>query len=62
MALQVIRKINKNDVVAFNGYMYRKDKVRIETIDWRCTVRGCKGRLITQIAFEEDEAPTERGI
>jgi hypothetical protein len=44
-------------LAAFNGFLYREDKVFTKTISWRCTQAGCKGRLGTGVDME----PVERG-
>lgn len=30
-----------------NGYRYRVDRKHVSSTSWRCTERGCKGRLVT---------------
>jgi hypothetical protein len=57
-----ILKGRKKALLAYNGFIYRRDKARAKTMNWRCMIReGCKGRLITAIDYEEDESPIEKG-
>ena len=52
-------------MVAWEGYLYRKDKVKVNTVNWRCSKAGCNGRLITRAAYgpmdEDDDPPVESG-
>ena len=47
-------------LVSFNGRLYRKDKEHKNTINWRCTVKGCKGRLITSAVSSVEDIPCVR--
>lgn len=47
--------------IAYNGFIYRKDKASQTTITWRCEVKGCKGRLSTSLDYEKDRNCTEKG-
>ena len=52
---------NGGKLVSYNGYLYRRDKEYKTTINWRCTEKGCKGRLITSAVSSTDEIPCVRG-
>ena len=52
---------NGGKLVSYNGYLYRRDKEHKTTINWRCTIKGCKGRLITSAVSSTDEIPYVRG-
>ena len=52
--------------MAHGGFLYRKDKAKLNTVNWRCSVHSCKGRLITPILdprpeVQEDINPIEKG-
>ena len=52
MELVVELKTEKGrTAVGFKGYKYRKDKEypTIKRVSWRCSVRGCKGRVQTDL-------------
>ena len=49
-------------MVGHNGYTYRKDSSNITSVNWRCSVRGCKGRLSTPVNYSgPDITPVEKG-
>lgn len=48
-------------MASYAGYLYRKDKQHQSTTNWRCAVRGCKGRLITANNAPDNSEPTVRG-
>lgn len=53
--------------MAYQGYIYRKDHVKGNTINWRCSVRDCKGRLVTPLMdlqpgpVDDDVEPVRKG-
>lgn len=47
--------------VSYGGYVYREDKEHVTSINWRCSVTGCKGRLVTPVAYGANTNPIERG-
>ena len=40
--------------------MYRKDKEHKTTINWRCSVKGCKGDLVTRAVPNMGDIPCGR--
>ena len=59
MELPSLKK--EGNLISFRGYLYRKGKKHTSTINWRCTVRACKGRLITNREPSDGDVPVERG-
>lgn len=53
-------------LLVHRGFVYRKDKVKGNTINWRCSVRDCKGRLVTPLLdlqpgpVEDDVEPVQK--
>ena len=52
---------NYGKLISFKRFLYRKDKTNSSTINWRCTVKSCKGRLITSLQPSDGDTPSERG-
>ena len=50
--------VEDGQMVSYKGYLYRKDKTNKATINWRCSVKSCKGRLTTTINANNDDVPT----
>ena len=59
--MDIIVSSRGKNKLAYNGFIYRKDKATQTTISWRCEVKGCKGRLNTTLEYERDRNCTERG-
>lgn len=60
--MEIIDSLKKDGkLISFDGYLYRKDRICTTTINWRCTVKGCKGRLITSSAPNEGDVPDVTG-
>ena len=59
--MDIILSSRGRNKIAYNGYIYRKDKATQTTISWRCEVKGCKGRLSTTLEYESDRNCTEKG-
>jgi hypothetical protein len=58
--MEIVPSAKKDGILVFyQGYLYRKDREFVTTISWRCTVKGCKGRLSTN--RDLDQEPTVRG-
>ena len=53
--------VKEGQLVSFGGYLYRKDKTNKTTINWRCAVKACKGRLTTTINAKNGDVPTRVG-
>lgn len=60
--LTIFKSTKGQDKIAFNGYSYRKDKTSMQSVNWRCDVSKCKGRLITCIDYKNSTSePIETG-
>ena len=46
-----------SDMISHEGFLYRKDKTKLNTINWRCAKTGCKGRLTTSLQYREQQQP-----
>ncbi|XP_076820927.1 uncharacterized protein LOC143466174 [Clavelina lepadiformis] len=46
-----------SDMISYEGFLYRKDKTKLNTINWRCAKTGCKGRLTTSLQYREQQQP-----
>lgn len=61
-------KSQKNGIIlCYEGYKYRKDKQHALSVSWRCTTRGCKGRLLVkndvkQVTTDHSHGPDIAGI
>lgn len=53
--------VKEGQLVSYGGYLYRKDKPNKTTINWRCAVKACKGRLTTVKHAENGDVPTRVG-
>ena len=42
-------------MVVSNGFLFRKDKSRITTINWRCVQKNCLGRLTTSVYYKNQD-------
>ena len=49
--------VEDRQMVSYKGYLYGKDKTNKATINWRCAVKSCKGRLITTKNAKNGNAP-----
>ena len=52
--MDVIVSNRGKNKLAYNGFIYRKDKATQTTITWRCEVKGCKGRLLIEALRREE--------
>lgn len=59
--MEIIVSNRGQNKIAYNGFIYRKDKATQTTIAWRCEVKGCKGRLSTSLEYEKDRNCTDKG-
>ena len=48
--------VKKGQLVSYEGYLYHKDETNKTTINWRCAVKACKGRLT--INADDGDVPT----
>ena len=46
-----------SDMISYKGFLYRKDKTKLNTINWRCAKAGCKGRLTTDLQYRQQQQP-----
>lgn len=50
-------------MISYEGFLYRKDKIQLNTINWRCAKTGCKGRLTTSLQFrQQQQTPVISGV
>ena len=49
--------VKDGQMVLYKGYFFRKDKTDKATINRRCAVKSCKGRLTATINAENDDVP-----
>ena len=63
--MEIVVSNKGKDMIGYNGNLYRKDKSRTYTINWRCVKEGCKGRLTTSLDYQKqirnNEIPVETG-
>ena len=59
--MEIIVSNRGKNKIAYNGFIYRKDKATQKTITWSCEVKSCKGRLSTSLEYENDRTCTEKG-
>ena len=63
--MEILVSNKGKDLIGYNGYLYRKDKKRTYTLNWRCVKDGCKGRLTTSLDYQKqirnNEIPVETG-
>ena len=63
--MEIVKSKKGRHIVAWQGYLYRKDKEKINSVNWRCTKVRCPGRLTTRLAYEtqdtEEEPPVATG-
>ena len=43
--MEILVSKKGKDMIGYNGNLYRKDKSRTYTINWRYVKEGCKGRF-----------------
>ena len=44
-------------MISHEGFLYRRDKTKLNTINWRCAKAGCKGRLTTSLQYRQQQQP-----
>ena len=60
--ITVFKSTRGKDKIGYNGYGYRLDKTSLNSINWRCDVAKCKGRLTTEIDYRSSRRnPIETG-
>lgn len=59
--MEVIESCKSGRLIGYSGFLYRVDRKNQSTINWRCVVKGCKGRLGTPREYQEGDIPIERG-
>jgi len=45
--MEFITSQKNGKILIYNGFRYRRDKRHLKSTSWRCTYKGCKGRVIT---------------
>ena len=58
--MELGRSSKGGELVHFHGYTYRKDKVRLNVVTWRCVKEKCKGRLTTSLQYADN--PEDEGV
>lgn len=44
--MEFLKSQKGGKILVYEGYRYRRDKLKLNSTTWRCTEVGCKGRLI----------------
>ena len=44
-------------MISHEGFLYRRDKTKLNTVNWRCAKGGCKGRLTTSLQYRQQQQP-----
>eukprot|EP01066_Platyproteum_vivax_P009979 Platyproteum_vivax@DN4434_c0_g1_i1.p1 len=51
--MEVIETARGQDAIAYQGYVYTKEKKQKKTIHWRCQDRKCLGRTCTGLDYHK---------
>ena len=61
--MELIQSRKGSDMISYDGFLYRKDKTKLNTINWRCAKAGCKGRLTTRLQYrQQQQTPVSSGV
>ena len=52
--MEVIKSQKGNDLVSFEGFLYRKNTTNQTTQNWRCVIKDCRGTLKTVLNYKEN--------
>ena len=55
--MELIKSRKGSDMINHEGFLYRRDKTKLNTINWRCAKAGCKGRLTTNLLYRQQQQP-----
>lgn len=53
--MSFVKSQKGGNILYYDGYIYRKNKVHSTSVSWRCTKKECKGRVIVN-----DDRKTQR--
>ena len=55
--MKFLKSRKGQDMVLYEGYLYRKDKTKLSSINCMCSKTSCKGRLVTKVLFRDQIDP-----
>jgi hypothetical protein len=49
--IKIIQSKNDTNMISFNSFVFRIDKIKSDHVLWRCNVRNCKARGTSAVDY-----------